>query len=121
VTKRSVWRLRRSIDRTTLRTLAAESPPRPPRDACGSRDSDVDSEASVRLGDDDLEQEVRADLVYRAFTRIDAGEVPDANTILKIAGALGPDVIAQLHRQVIEVAKRAGSRTAVDFASTPRS
>lgn len=57
---------------------------------------------------DDLEQEVRANLVYRAFTRIDADEVPDAKTILKIAGALGPDVIAQLHRQVIDVAKRAG-------------
>src|SRR5215217_1855280 len=57
---------------------------------------------------DDLEQEVRANLVYRAFTRIDAGEVPDAKTILKIAGVLGPDVIGQLHRQVVEVAKRAG-------------
>jgi IS5 family transposase len=57
---------------------------------------------------DDLEREVRANLVYRAFTRIDAGEVPDAKTILKIAGALGPDVIGQLHRQVVEVAKRAG-------------
>ncbi|HEX4567664.1 MAG TPA: ISNCY family transposase [Vicinamibacterales bacterium] len=57
---------------------------------------------------DDLEREVRANLVYRAFTRIDAGEVPDAKTILKIARALGPDVIEQLHRQVIEVAKRAG-------------
>jgi len=42
------------------------------------------------------------------FTRIDAGEVPDAKTILKIALALGPEVIEQLHRQVIEVAKRAG-------------
>jgi IS5 family transposase len=57
---------------------------------------------------DDLEREVRANLVYRAFTRIDAGEVPDAKTILKIAQALGPEVIAQLHRQVVEVAKRAG-------------
>ena len=57
---------------------------------------------------DDLEQEVRANLVYRAFTRIDAGEVPDAKTILKIAGTLGPDVIAQLHRHVVDVAKRAG-------------
>src|SRR6516165_4268167 len=57
---------------------------------------------------DDLEQEVRANLVYRAFTRIDAGEVPDAKTILKIARALGPEVIEQLHRQVVEVAKRAG-------------
>ena len=57
---------------------------------------------------DDLEREVRANLVYRMFTRIDAGDVPDAKTILKIAKALGPDVIAQLHRQVVEVAKRAG-------------
>jgi IS5 family transposase len=57
---------------------------------------------------DDLEREVRANLVYRAFTRIDAGEVPDAKTILKIAGVLGPEVIAQLHREVVEVAKRAG-------------
>jgi IS5 family transposase len=57
---------------------------------------------------DDMEREVRANLVYRAFTRIDAGEVPDAKTILKIARALGPDIIEQLHRQVIEVAKRAG-------------
>src|SRR5882672_12511970 len=42
------------------------------------------------------------------FTRIDAGEVPDAKTILKIARALGPEVIERLHRQVVEVAKRAG-------------
>ena len=57
---------------------------------------------------DDLEHEVRANLVYRAFTRIDAEEVPDAKTILKIARVLGPEVIEHLHRQVIEVAKRAG-------------
>jgi IS5 family transposase len=57
---------------------------------------------------DDLEREVRANLVYRMFTRIDAGEVPDSKTILKIARALGPEVIEQLHRQVVEVAKRAG-------------
>jgi IS5 family transposase len=57
---------------------------------------------------DDLEREVRANLVYRAFTRIDAGEVPDAKTILKIARALGPAVIEQLHRNVVDVAKRAG-------------
>jgi Transposase domain (DUF772)/Transposase DDE domain len=57
---------------------------------------------------DDLEREVRANLVYRMFTRIDAGDVPDAKTILKIARALGPDVIEELHRQVVEVAKRAG-------------
>jgi IS5 family transposase len=57
---------------------------------------------------DDLEHEVRANLVYRAFTRIDAGDVPDAKTILKIARALGPEVIEQLHRRVVDVATRAG-------------
>jgi transposase, IS5 family len=57
---------------------------------------------------DDLEREVRANLVYRAFTRLDAEEVPDAKTILKIARALGPEVIADLHRRVLDVAKRAG-------------
>jgi IS5 family transposase len=57
---------------------------------------------------DDLEREVRANLVYRAFTRIDAGEVPDAKTILKIARALGPEVIEELHGRVVDVAKRAG-------------
>jgi transposase, IS5 family len=57
---------------------------------------------------DDLEREVRANLVYRAFTHLDAEEVPDAKTILKIARALGPEVIEQLHRQIVDVAKRAG-------------
>ena len=57
---------------------------------------------------DDLEQEVRANLVYRAFTRLDADTVPDAKTILKIARALGPEIIEQVHRQVLDVAKRAG-------------
>src|SRR3982074_724113 len=63
------------------------------------------------LGDwryDGLEREVRANLVYRMFTRIDAGEVPDAKTILKIARALGPEDIEPLHRQVVEVHKRGG-------------
>lgn len=57
---------------------------------------------------DELEQEVRANLVYRAFTRIGVDAVPDAKTILKIAKALGPEVITDLHQRVVEVAKRAG-------------
>ena len=46
------------------------------------------------------EREVRANFVIGCFTRIDVGDVPDAKTILKIARALGLDVIEQLHRQV---------------------
>jgi len=57
---------------------------------------------------DELEQEVRANLVYRAFTRIGVDAVPDAKTILKIAKALGPEVITDLHQRVVDVAKRAG-------------
>jgi hypothetical protein len=57
---------------------------------------------------DGLEREVRANLVYRAFTRIDADEVSDAKTILKIARVLGPDAIHQLHQRVVDVPKRAG-------------
>jgi transposase-like protein DUF772/DDE family transposase len=57
---------------------------------------------------DELEQEVRANLVYRAFTRIGVDAVPDAKTILKIAKALGPAVITDLHQRVVDVAKRAG-------------
>jgi IS5 family transposase len=57
---------------------------------------------------DELEQEVRANLVYRAFTRIGVDAVPDAKTILKIANALGPEVITDLHQRVVDVAKRAG-------------
>jgi hypothetical protein len=51
--------------------------------------------------------------------------VPAANTILKIAGALGPDIIQQLHRQVVEVAKRAGvtpdayGRDSIAASATP--
>ena len=53
---------------------------------------------------DTLEHEVRANLVYRAFARIGTDAVPDAKTILKIARVLGPDVIAQVHAQLVRVA-----------------
>jgi IS5 family transposase len=51
-----------------------------------------------------LEQEVRANLVYRAFTRLGAGATPDAKTILKIAHVLGPARIEALHRRVVTLA-----------------
>ena len=57
---------------------------------------------------DELEQEVRANLVYRAFARIGVEAVPDAKTILKIAKAMGPEVITDLHQRVVDVAQRAG-------------
>lgn len=56
----------------------------------------------------ELEQEVRANLVYRAFARISCDAGPDANTILKIAQALGPTVIQRLHQRVVELAIEVG-------------
>ena len=70
---------------------------------------------------DDLEHEVRANLVYRAFTHIDAGDVPDAKTILKIARALAPRSSSSCIGRSSKSRSAPGSRTAVAFASTPRS
>src|SRR6266704_4187781 len=44
---------------------------------------------------DTLEREVRANLVYRAFTRVGAEKVPDAKTLARIECALGPEVVSK--------------------------
>ncbi len=54
---------------------------------------------------DVLEREVRANVVYRHFTRIGFDKVPDAKALARIARALGPEVIAQLHQRLIEMAR----------------
>lgn len=51
-----------------------------------------------------LEREVRANLVYRQFTRVGGGKVPDAKTLGRLALALGPEIIEQLHRRVVAIA-----------------
>jgi IS5 family transposase len=52
-----------------------------------------------------LTREVRANLVYRQFTRIGGEKVPDDRTMGNLARQLGPEVIAQLHRRVVEIAQ----------------
>jgi len=52
----------------------------------------------------DLEREVRPNLLYREFTRIGSGKVPDAKTLGRQAQALGPDVVEQIHRRMVELA-----------------
>jgi IS5 family transposase len=52
-----------------------------------------------------LEREVRANLVYRQFTRVGAQKVPDAKTLGRIALALGPEVIERLHERVVTIAR----------------
>ena len=57
---------------------------------------------------DTLEREVRANLVYRAFTRIGDESVPDAKTLARLGQLLGPEVIAELHQRVVVLAQERG-------------
>jgi IS5 family transposase len=50
-----------------------------------------------------LEREVRANLVYREFTRVGMEKVPDAKVTAKIARVLNADTIAGLHRRIVEL------------------
>jgi IS5 family transposase len=52
-----------------------------------------------------LEREVRANLIYRDFTRIGGEAVPDAKTMVRLGQALGPALIQQLHARVVQVAR----------------
>jgi transposase, IS5 family len=51
-----------------------------------------------------LEREVRTNLLYREFTGVCAGKVPDAKSLGRQALALGPEIIQQLHQRVVELA-----------------
>jgi IS5 family transposase len=52
-----------------------------------------------------LEREVRANLVYRQFTRVGAAKVPDAKTLGKLGLALGPEIIEKMHQRVVAIAR----------------
>jgi IS5 family transposase len=57
---------------------------------------------------DTLEREVRANLVYRAFTRIGDEKVPDAKTLARLGQAIGPEVIGKLPGRLMELARERG-------------
>ena len=65
-----------------------------------------------------LEREVRANLVYRDFTRVGGGKMPDAKTIGRWGVALGPEVLKQVHERLVQIARdkgvTAGRRMRVD-------
>jgi transposase, IS5 family len=54
---------------------------------------------------EELAREVRANLVYREFTRIGGGKVPDDKSISRFGRQLGPDVVQQLHERVVAIAR----------------
>jgi IS5 family transposase len=63
-----------------------------------------------------VEREVRANLVYREFTRVGAAKVPDAKTLGRQARALGPEVVKQIHERMVAVENKViqGRRMRVD-------
>jgi IS5 family transposase len=54
---------------------------------------------------DTLEREVRANLVYRVFTRVGAEKVPDAKTLARIECALGPEVFQKVQGRIVGIAR----------------
>ena len=69
-----------------------------------------------------LEREVRANLVYRNFTRVGAGKMPDAKTMGRWGLALGPEPIKQFHERMVKIAQAnnvvEGRRMRVDTTVT---
>jgi transposase, IS5 family len=65
-----------------------------------------------------LEREVRANLVYRDFTRVGGGKMPDAKTMGRWGLAVGPQVLRQIHDRIVNLAQDngliAGRRMRVD-------
>jgi IS5 family transposase len=55
-----------------------------------------------------LEREVRANLVYRDFTRVGGAKTPDAKTMGRWGLALGPQVIKQIHDRIVQIAQDKG-------------
>jgi IS5 family transposase len=55
-----------------------------------------------------LEREVRANLVYRDFTRVGAGKMPDAKTMGRWGLAIDPQLLRQIHDRIVKIAHERG-------------
>ena len=55
-----------------------------------------------------LEREVRANLVYRGFTRVGSGKTPDAKTLGRWGLAVRPETIKQIHDRMVRIAQEQG-------------
>jgi len=55
---------------------------------------------------EECEREVRGSLVYRAFCHIGCEAVPDDTTLIRVAQALGPEVLKAMLERLVEVARR---------------
>jgi len=67
-----------------------------------------------------LEREVRANVVYREFTRIRGEKVPDSKTMVRWGKALGPKVTRAIHERVVDLGRQRGVVKGRNFESIPR-
>src|SRR4030081_4048904 len=58
-----------------------------------------------------LEREVRANLVYRDFTRVGGSKMPDAKTMGRWGLAVGPEVVKRVHQRLVKIALEKGVTT----------
>jgi IS5 family transposase len=58
-----------------------------------------------------LEREVRANLVYRDFTRVGGEKMPDAKTMGRWGLAVGPEVVKRVHERLVAIALEEGIAT----------
>jgi IS5 family transposase len=58
-----------------------------------------------------VEREVRANLVYRDFTRVGGGKMPDAKTMGRWGLAVGPEVVKRVHERLVAIAQQEGVAT----------
>jgi transposase, IS5 family len=52
-----------------------------------------------------LEREVRANLVYRDFTRVGGAKMPDAKTMGRWGVAVGPAVVKRIHDRIVQIVR----------------
>jgi IS5 family transposase len=55
---------------------------------------------------DVLEREVKANLVYRMFTRIGTERVPDAKTLGRLGRAPGSQIVEQIHQRLVDITRQ---------------
>jgi transposase, IS5 family len=58
----------------------------------------------------DVSREVRANLVYRQFTGIGGGKVPDDKTMGRLGRQLGPEIVEKLHQRMVAIAQEKAYR-----------
>jgi hypothetical protein len=62
---------------------------------------------------------VRANLVYRDFTHVGGGKMPDAKTMGRWGVVLGPQALKQIHERMVKIAQAKGVTTGMRVDTVP--